>query len=427
MPNFGMIMAPRTPDWQKIRSLESSYQVAMIADDPLDLRRFIVATQAMQTQALLNTNTQLAEANGRIFDIQQVIGELNTSIQEKLKRQNEEMMRINRLLSTRLEGKAKEIRYSALKAVREGCAPDAFDQEGLLGDALMFWKSTVEDPIGMRDYVAWFNIGWLLWKLEANLEDAERAFATTVRRSMDKKDAYHVMAARHLAYMRYLQKKTDLAYQGIHLALRTSSEDADNLYTLLLIAAQAGNEAEVVTAFRKLIQDHPEQLAICLAEKELEPYSKTLQQVVDELDSNERVKMNDTIERVKEKLHTAGEVATSIGVKTILQKSTREKLDQIQNSLEKTPVDSLVWSSLHDMINTMKKLEDDINKDIEPKKSLSFIHIPAGEFLYGENRQRIRLNSFSIMKYPVTVSQYRLFCEATNRQMPDPPSVVFQL
>ena len=60
MSDFGMIMTPSTPDWLQIRSMESSYQVAMIADDPSDLRRFIVATQAMQTQALLNTNTQLA-------------------------------------------------------------------------------------------------------------------------------------------------------------------------------------------------------------------------------------------------------------------------------------------------------------------------------------------------------------------------------
>jgi len=53
---------------------------------------------------------------------------------------------------------------------------------------------------------------------------------------------------------------------------------------------------------------------------------------------------------------------------------------------------------------------------------LEFVRIPAGEFLYGKEKERISLPEFSIMKYPVTVRQYRLFCQVTNRKMPSPPS-----
>ncbi len=52
---------------------------------------------------------------------------------------------------------------------------------------------------------------------------------------------------------------------------------------------------------------------------------------------------------------------------------------------------------------------------------LEFVRVPAGEFLYGEKKERTSLNEFWIMKNLVTVLQYRQFREATNRKMPDPP------
>ena len=54
--------------------------------------------------------------------------------------------------------------------------------------------------------------------------------------------------------------------------------------------------------------------------------------------------------------------------------------------------------------------------------NIEWIAIPAGEFLYGEHKERRTLAAFRIMKYPVTVAQYRRFCEATGRQMPAAPA-----
>ena len=57
------------------------------------------------------------------------------------------------------------------------------------------------------------------------------------------------------------------------------------------------------------------------------------------------------------------------------------------------------------------------------------IPIPAGEFVMGSNKgenddkpaHTVHLDAYEIGKYPVTVAQYRKFCTATGREMPDAP------
>jgi len=58
---------------------------------------------------------------------------------------------------------------------------------------------------------------------------------------------------------------------------------------------------------------------------------------------------------------------------------------------------------------------------IPAQLGLEWVTIPAGDFLYGDDNVRKRLPAYQIMKYPVTVAQYRQFCTATGRQMPDAP------
>jgi len=52
----------------------------------------------------------------------------------------------------------------------------------------------------------------------------------------------------------------------------------------------------------------------------------------------------------------------------------------------------------------------------------AFVTVSAGEFLCGERKERVWLDEFQIMKYPVTVIRYRVFCSATGRAMPPAPS-----
>jgi len=59
---------------------------------------------------------------------------------------------------------------------------------------------------------------------------------------------------------------------------------------------------------------------------------------------------------------------------------------------------------------------------IPAQLGIEWVTIPAGDFLYGNDNVRKRLPAYQMMKYPVTVAQYRHFCTATGRQMPDAPS-----
>ncbi|HOF86921.1 MAG TPA: SUMF1/EgtB/PvdO family nonheme iron enzyme [Armatimonadota bacterium] len=455
MPTNGLVYAPDTPNWAQIRNIEYSYQVSLIADNPTYLRQFMVATQAMQTQSLLTANAQLAEVNRGILGIQQGIGELTGAVQQgfsdlsyamqegfdqlggmmqegfslvaaEMQRQNAIMVDIAKLLSTKLEGEAREIRNSALSAVREGCSPEAFDQEGSLREALQLFRITVEHPIGMRDYVAWFNIGWLHWKLDGNLDEAEKAFATAVRQSMEKKDAYHVMAARHLAYMRFLLGKTDGAYQGIRLALQTAGDDPENLFTQMLIAAQANNAAELLTAFRALITDHPEWLAACLAEPELNPFQAQLQPVVDTLVGDARAQVRAAVDQVNAKLRDAGDMAKAVRRATLLSTATQQKITAIKELINGVNLDTADWPTMHRLVKALLALCTDVARDVDGVRPIydlitSMIIIPAGEFLYGEKKERKQLSAFTITKHPITVAQYRQFCEATGRAMPSAP------
>jgi sulfatase modifying factor 1 len=68
---------------------------------------------------------------------------------------------------------------------------------------------------------------------------------------------------------------------------------------------------------------------------------------------------------------------------------------------------------------------------VSPTDGAEMVYVPAGEFLMGSPegegddsqrpQRRIYLDAYWIDRYPVTVVQYRRFCQATGREMPPPP------
>ena len=64
---------------------------------------------------------------------------------------------------------------------------------------------------------------------------------------------------------------------------------------------------------------------------------------------------------------------------------------------------------------------------VNPKDGAQMVYVPAGPFLMGDAdlnnnpRRTVTLDAFWIYKTPVTVAQYRKFCQATGRAMPPAP------
>ena len=73
---------------------------------------------------------------------------------------------------------------------------------------------------------------------------------------------------------------------------------------------------------------------------------------------------------------------------------------------------------------------------VDPKDGAEMVYVPAGEFVMGSKdgvgaddehpQHTVDLDAYWIYKNDVTVAQYRKFCDATGRQMPQAPAWVWK-
>ncbi len=59
-----------------------------------------------------------------------------------------------------------------------------------------------------------------------------------------------------------------------------------------------------------------------------------------------------------------------------------------------------------------------VTRHIHEKTGIELIHIPAGPFLYGDDKRTIDLPEYWIGRYPVTNAQYKRFVDATGHEPP---------
>ena len=70
----------------------------------------------------------------------------------------------------------------------------------------------------------------------------------------------------------------------------------------------------------------------------------------------------------------------------------------------------------------------EIRRRINPKDGAEMVYVAAGLFLMGDEdqsdnpRRTVTLRAFWIYKTPVTVAEYRKFCQATGRELPEAPN-----
>jgi tetratricopeptide (TPR) repeat protein len=149
-----------------------------------------------------------------------------------------------------------ELRTQAAKWLDRGRKTLEPDRSGHYDDAMLLLREVVKNPIGNMDYVAWFEIGWLLWRHERKYKEAEEAFRLAARRSSDNADEYHILSVRHLAEMEYLQGNHEGAWQTIQRILpMVSSHDAP--FDAARYAAKLGRKDDMLRLLDVSINRHP--------------------------------------------------------------------------------------------------------------------------------------------------------------------------
>lgn len=186
-----------------------------------------------------------------------------------LEKQHSQLEDIKNFLSRPYETAVLELRNSANYWLLCGMRDSGEDQNKYFKDSIQLLNQCLENPVGKRDYVVWFQKGWLLWKHTGDLNKAEETFSEARRLSKPKLDLYYQKSLRHLAYIQYLNDKPEKAYQTIQQAVNTcKDDDHDTLFDAARYAARNGYKKEALKYLNQCINLRPETSVTMFAEED---------------------------------------------------------------------------------------------------------------------------------------------------------------
>ena len=143
------------------------------------------------------------------------------SIAARLQNLRERGTQIEQVLTNpTFAGGESQLLTEAARALKNGMMSAGRDQIEEFKDALGLFREAQEGAIGGRNYVVWFQIGWILWKNGESLADAEEAFYQAYRLSGATQDIFYYSSQRHRAYLQFLQNKPQEARDTIARAVQ---------------------------------------------------------------------------------------------------------------------------------------------------------------------------------------------------------------
>lgn len=213
-------------------------------------------------------NETLAQTLDAVYAQSEILQQGFRQIAGQMLAQQQTLQQIADILSRPYETQALELLREADRALKTGMKANGRDQQEEFTDATRLLKQVLDNPIGSRNYVAWFQTGWLRWKNESRFAEAEEAFYQAARLSASNADLYHANALRHLAYMQYLQGKYEEAYTTIGKARRIVPDDHDIRYDAARYAARAGREQEALELLDKCIDQRPQTIVEMFSEED---------------------------------------------------------------------------------------------------------------------------------------------------------------
>lgn len=248
------------------RGIESHYHLQSIAHSAGQLVRYQAASLQVQASRMRQaaahyqiTETLLSDIESGVEqiitstqDTHREVAVLHASLREGLTNIANQMLDQQRTLDVISEAllkpyetKAMELRREANKWLKSGMGRTGRDRGEDFNDAMRLLRTTVDNPIGNQDYVVWFQIGWLQWKHENSPGEAAESFYRASRLSSSDANLYHVESLRHLAYMKYLQKDMQGAYETVQ-ALRPLDPSHLTLYDAARYASRTGRSEEAL-------------------------------------------------------------------------------------------------------------------------------------------------------------------------------------
>jgi len=296
-------LEPNTPLFRFYREIDNHYHLARVAQGADDLVGFQAASlrlQAAHAAATLQgfsavvdrqqlTNDLLGDLSAGLSYLTAGVDQLNDTALETLQavenlshevrsgfqlladhtlQVQKALREVAEILRRPYETKARELREEADRWLKIGMTRTGRDRQEDFNDAMRLLRIAVDNPVGMQDYSAWMDIGWLLWKHETKLAEAEEAFYRTTRLAEPNNPHYHLEGLRHLAYMHYLQGKHEEAYSTICKAAELS-KDHDTFFDLARYAAVSGRRELAVRYVEQCIGVRPTTIVGMFAEQDL--------------------------------------------------------------------------------------------------------------------------------------------------------------
>jgi tetratricopeptide (TPR) repeat protein len=222
--------------------------------------------------SLLDGLDGLARTAGETLDAitcqTQVLEDGLSAIAEGLMQNQKTLTTIANTLAQPYETKVRELLREADVALRAGMHAAGKERGAEFEDTNRLLREVLDNPIGSRNYVAWFQTGWLLWQHENKIPEAEEAFFNAARLSKTSEDLYHLNSLRHLAHMQYLQARIEDAYSTIAKAKDLAPSDHDTLYDVARYAARTGRVDEATALLHKCIGLRPQTIVSMFSEED---------------------------------------------------------------------------------------------------------------------------------------------------------------
>ena len=144
---------------------------------------------------------------------------------------------------------------------------DGREQADNRRDALRLFDEVIANKKGATNFVAWFNAGYLHWKLNADVPKAENCFYQAQRFTAPLRNLWHTKSLRYQAEMQYLGAKHEEAWNTANKGL-TVQREYETIYNAARYAAKTGRKDEATALLDECIELRPTTIVTMFSEED---------------------------------------------------------------------------------------------------------------------------------------------------------------